>query len=44
MKDNVPALILRDKHKNDIRVLVVAEDHHQRMAFSDTVRAIIQSP
>src|SRR5699024_7056336 len=39
MKDNVPALILRDKHKNDIRVLVVAEDHHQRMAFSDTVRS-----
>lgn len=39
MKDNVPALMLRDKHKNDIRVLVVAEDHHQRMAFSDTVRS-----
>src|SRR5699024_9657028 len=39
MKDSVPALMLRNKHKNDIKVLVVAEDHHQRMAFSDTVRS-----
>ncbi len=39
MKDNVHALALKDKHKSDIKVLVVAEDHHQRMAFSDTVRS-----
>ena len=36
MKDNVRALALKDK--GDIKVLVVAEDHRQRMAFSDTVR------
>lgn len=40
MKDNVPALLaLKAKNQNDIKVLVVAEDHHQRMAFSDTVRS-----
>lgn len=40
MKDNVPALLaLKEKNQNDIKVLVVAEDHHQRMAFSDTVRS-----
>lgn len=39
MKDNVQALMLKDKHKGDIKVLIVAEDHHQRMAFSDTVRS-----
>ncbi|WGV13287.1 chemotaxis protein CheB [Psychrobacter maritimus] len=39
MKDNLRALALKDKHKSDIKVLVVAEDHHQRMAFSDTVRS-----
>ncbi|WP_296238177.1 chemotaxis protein CheB [Psychrobacter sp. UBA5136] len=39
MKDKVHALALKNKHKSDIKVLVVAEDHHQRMAFSDTVRS-----
>lgn len=32
-------MALKDKHKSDIKVLVVAEDHQQRMAFSDTVRS-----
>ncbi len=39
MKDNLRAMALKDKHKSDIKVLVVAEDHQQRMAFSDTVRS-----
>ena len=39
MKDNLSVMALKDKHKNDIKVLVVAEDHQQRMAFSDTVRS-----
>ena len=39
MKDNLSAMALKDKHKSDIKVLVVAEDHQQRMAFSDTVRS-----
>lgn len=34
---NIHALALKDK--NEIKVLVVAEDHQQRMAFSDTVRS-----
>ena len=38
MKDNARVLALREKNKSDIKVLVVAEDRHQRMAFSDTVR------
>ena len=37
MMGNVRALALKDK--SEIRVLVVAEDHQQRMAFSDTVRS-----
>ena len=37
MMGNVLALAQKDK--NEIRVLVVAEDHQQRMAFSDTVRS-----
>ena len=37
MKDKAP-VPLALKNKSDIKVLVVAEDHHQRMAFSDTVR------
>ncbi|MBF4489178.1 chemotaxis protein CheB [Psychrobacter sp. N25K4-3-2] len=37
MKDKAP-VPLTLKNKSDIKVLVVAEDHHQRMAFSDTVR------
>ncbi|MGP5529411.1 hypothetical protein ACTXNM_08580 [Psychrobacter celer] len=39
MKDNVGVLALTGKTKANIKVLVVAEDHHQRMAFSDTVRS-----
>ena len=39
MKDSLSAMTLKDKHKSDIKVLVVAEDHQQRMAFSDTVRS-----
>ena len=39
MKDNLSVMALKDKHKSDIKVLVVAEDHQQRMAFSDTVRS-----
>ncbi|HAR75729.1 MAG TPA: chemotaxis protein CheB, partial [Psychrobacter sp.] len=35
--DNIRALALKDKSK--IKVLVVAEDHQQRMAFSDTVHS-----
>ena len=38
MNDNARVLALRKKNKNDIKVMVVAEDHRQRMAFSDTVR------
>lgn len=40
MKDKalVP-LAFKNKNRNDIKVLVLAEDHHQRMAFSDTVRS-----
>ena len=39
MKDNAGVLALTGKTKANIKVLVVAEDHHQRMAFSDTVRS-----
>ena len=39
MKDNARVLALRGKNKDDIKVMVVAEDHHQRMALSDTVRS-----
>ena len=39
MKDSLSAMTLKDKHKSNIKVLVVAEDHQQRMAFSDTVRS-----
>ena len=38
MKDNARVLALRQKHRKDINVLVMTEDHRQRMAFSDTVR------
>jgi two-component system chemotaxis response regulator CheB/chemosensory pili system protein ChpB (putative protein-glutamate methylesterase) len=38
MKDNARILALRNKHKEEIKVMVIAEDHHQRTAFSDTVR------
>lgn len=34
---NIHALTLKDK--SEIKMLVVAEDHQQRMAFSDTVRS-----
>lgn len=39
MKDNARVLPLKEKNRRDIKVLIVAEDHHQRMAFSDTVRS-----
>lgn len=39
MKDNARVLALRKKNNNEIRVMVVAEDHHQRIAFSDTIRS-----
>ena len=39
MKDSLSTMTLKDKHKSDIKVLVVAEDYQQRMAFSDTVRS-----
>lgn len=39
MMDNSRILALREKNKEDIKVMVIAEDHHQRMAFSDTVRS-----
>lgn len=39
MKDKARILALREKSKEDIKVMVIAEDHHQRMAFSDTVRS-----
>ncbi len=39
MKDNARVLALRQKNNNEITVLVVAEDHRQRVAFSDTVRS-----
>ncbi|WP_114701584.1 chemotaxis protein CheB [Psychrobacter proteolyticus] len=39
MKDNARVLALRKKNKSDIKVMVVAEEHRQRMAFSDTVRS-----
>ncbi|MCD1279712.1 MAG: chemotaxis protein CheB [Psychrobacter sp.] len=37
--DNARVLALSKKNKDDIKVMVVAEDYHQRMAFSDTVRS-----
>ncbi|WP_274903969.1 chemotaxis protein CheB [Psychrobacter sp. DAB_AL62B] len=37
MMGNIRALALKDK--SEIKVLVVAEDHQQRMAFSDTVHS-----
>lgn len=39
MKDNARILALKERPQESIKVLVVAEDHHQRMAFSDTVRS-----
>ena len=39
MMDNARVLALSKKNKDDIKVMVVAEDYHQRMAFSDTVRS-----
>lgn len=39
MKDNARILALKTKNKDDIKVMVIAENHHQRMAFSDTVRS-----
>lgn len=39
MKDSARVLALKAKNKDDIKVMVIAEDYHQRMAFSDTVRS-----
>ena len=39
MKNNTSIAALREKSKIDINVMVVTEDHHQRMAFSDTIRS-----
>lgn len=39
MMDNTGAAALKNKSSSDIRVLVVAENKHQRIAFSDTVRS-----
>ena len=39
MTDNARVLALRQKSNHDIKVLVMAEDHRQRLAFSDTVRS-----
>lgn len=39
MNDKARVAALKDKAKAKIRVLVVAESHQQRMAFSDTVRS-----
>ncbi len=39
MKDSASKLELKEKNKESVKVMVIAEDHHQRMAFSDTVRS-----
>ena len=39
MRDNARVLALRQKSNHDIKVMVMAEDHRQRLAFSDTVRS-----
>ena len=39
MKNNARVLALRKKNKANIRVMVISEDHHQRVAFSDTIRS-----
>lgn len=39
MKDKARVLALSKKNQEEIKVMVIAEDHHQRMAFSDTVRS-----
>lgn len=39
MKDNARVVASKVKNHQDIKVLVVAEDHRQRMAFSDTVHS-----
>ncbi len=39
MMDNTCISTLADKDNADIRVLVIAESQHQRLAFSDTVRS-----
>lgn len=39
MKDSPRILTSRKKNKETVKVMVIAEDHHQRMAFSDTLRS-----
>lgn len=39
MMDDARLALLRDKDNSDIRVLVIAESQHQRLAFSETVRS-----
>ena len=39
MTDDARLALLRDKDNSDIRVLVIAESQHQRLAFSETVRS-----
>lgn len=39
MRDNTRVVALKEKNNQDIKVLIVAEDHRQRMAFSDTIRS-----
>ncbi|MEN6669364.1 chemotaxis protein CheB [Psychrobacter sp. B38] len=39
MKDNARVLAFIEKNKENVRVMVISEDHHQRVAFSDTIRS-----
>jgi len=39
MKNNTGVNALKEKSKIDIKVMIVTEDRHQRMALSDTVRS-----
>ncbi|MBE0406999.1 chemotaxis protein CheB [Psychrobacter sp. AOP22-C1-22] len=39
MKDNTRIVALKEKNNQDIKVLIIAEDHRQRMAFSDTIHS-----
>lgn len=39
MKGKVGALALRGENRDSINVMVIAESHHQRTAFCDTVRS-----
>lgn len=39
MKNNARVMAVKDEDYHNIKVLVVAENHHQRVAFCDTVRS-----